>query len=98
MKRTVKVIAVFAVCFGILADCMLVHAAPASTQPCPRCGTAYYSGSEAVYGQELYSHMHEVAGVGSVPCTYYKVVYVDTYRCGCAAPIRVTRTEYEHHH
>lgn len=98
MKKARKFLAVFTLCFSMLASYLPVYAAPAATTTCSTCGkTAYYSGSVEKAGWNI-RDPHTII-INGIPLTCYIADrgYEDTYMCGCGIPTRLTRNEYGVH-
>lgn len=93
MKKSIKFLAVFALCLSVLANCLPVQAAAASSTTCTSCGkTAYYSGSQLM--SKVYRYEHKTT---DGDCTVYSEYYLDTYRCGCGSVTQISRTEWDVH-
>ena len=96
MKKTVKFLAVFALCFSVLANCLPTYAAAPATITCGTCGkTANWRNSEEKAGWNITSHIVEATGK---TCYVGTRAYEDTYVCGgCGRLIRTTHTENNVH-
>ena len=98
MKKTMKFLAVFALCVSVMANCLPIYAAASATIPCPNCGkTAFYSGSEVKGGKNIDKHKVKINGT-DWDCYISDVDYEDTYRCGwCEISTRRSHTEKNVH-
>lgn len=90
-----KFLAVFAICFSVLANYLPVYAAAPATITCTNCGnTAYFSGSDE--RNSVKTGEHDVIALATnlpAKCYIYNADYVDTYMCRCGVPTRVVRSE-----
>lgn len=97
LKKKIKFLAAFTLCFSILSNCLMVNADSLS---CNNCGSSNLTLCDRQSVYQIQTQEHEVivksTGLKAI-CFVYDIYYSETYRCNkCGIYQRETVKEEKH--